>query len=261
MITLDKMLDELECAHDHLDYESAEEAEQAIRDHVSAIEAERDEWKRAAEDPSWTWVAPVLSKLAAGISDSDATISDLLDQCEFLRCEMRAARSREQVQRDRAERAERELASVISAAHGAGWNGVENSKLLPTFIADMAAERDVLRERARLARGSAEVRGNALERAERERDEMRAYATEEAQLHRSTAKKLSRQLTRASARARLWKRAAKRYRESVKRTHAARIDIASALREAERERDELRARLAKWESASRCYVVLPEGER
>lgn len=69
-------------------------------------------------------------------------------------------------QRAEIERLERErdsanakIADIVNAAEEAGWNGVENSKILTAFIRDLARERDEAREAARYCFQSAKADG------------------------------------------------------------------------------------------------------
>jgi chromosome segregation ATPase len=232
-------------------------------------------------------------------ADADATISDLLDQCARLRGRLRDARtclgaSREALQ-CRAEKAERERDELRSECAQ-----ISSELGLPPTMRPSEGELARMMQRAK--------RTEAAEHANAELRERVKHTAETADLFQAQADELRAQLEReredrhrvvlsfgadvdsyrqrcnaAEARARLWKRAAKQYRDAFITTRSVRYSLlgeraaveatltdagVSAFSDSEcsspaylpliervrclvTERDELRAKLERWETAER----------
>lgn len=199
----------------------------------------------------------------------------------------------------RAEKSENKIKEVVAAAESVGWDGVNNSKHLSQFIIDLhdraqkasveCSEHDAFASEINAAR-AAEVTAllDRLEQTEQERDRYRSGVIDATEGWRHAAAErdeFALQLHRikngihiesdmfcpcdyamldasnSQARARLWKRAAKRYRLISRFNKKRLLRCSEGYGKIYDERDELRAKLEalaaklqRWEMAERMFV-------
>lgn len=221
MSTLDELL---EAFTEAVGYDDYLEEEQAIRAHVAAIEAERDIWQCR----SYSLDAELLNER---LSDADATISDLLDQCARLRSGARHYRELW----DMSCAQTKDMCEYL----GATEENCCDAWTLRDFIVEA-------KERA--------------ERAEAERDEYKRKSNESLDDYIHSYIRCELERDSARARARLWKRAAKDYRSWMlheRDVSTALSDRLAAWEKAPREEAEI-CRFGFCEQVT--VVRVPEGE-